>query len=71
MSAHEFPDVDARPTPARLEELLLIRVANENPAARPLRALVDDTPLVPPRRDAAIAAVERYEAGLPGIGPDG
>ena len=67
----EFPDVDARPTPARLEELLLIRVANENPAARPLRALVDDTPLLPPRRDAAIAAVERYEAGLPGIGPDG
>ena len=67
----EFPDVDARPTPTRLEELLLIRVANENPAARPLRALVDDTPLVPLRRDAAITAVEQYEAGLPGIGPDG
>ena len=69
--AAEFPDVEARPTPDRLEELLLIRVANENPAARPLRVLVDDTPLVPPRRDAAVAAVERYEAGLPGIGRDG
>ena len=46
----EFPDVEARPTPVRLEELLLIRVANENPAARPLRSLVDDTPLLPPRR---------------------
>ena len=67
----EFPDVDGGPTPARLEELLLIRVANENPAARPLRVLVDDTPLPPARRDAAVAAVERYEAGLPGIGPDG
>jgi glycosidase len=67
----EFPDVDARPSPDRLEELLLIRVANENPAARPLRVLVDDTPLTPERRDAAIAAVERYEAGLPGIGRDG
>ena len=29
----------------RLEELLLVRVANENPAARPLRDLVDDSPL--------------------------
>src|SRR6186997_192583 len=67
----EFPDVEARPTPARLEELLLIRVANENPAARPLRALVDDAPLSPKARDAVVAAVEAYEATLPPIGPNG
>ena len=40
--ADEFPDVGDRPAPSRLEELLLLRVANENPAARPLRALIDD-----------------------------
>src|SRR5512141_2118109 len=31
----EFPDVAGRPDPARLEALLLLRLANENPAARP------------------------------------
>jgi hypothetical protein len=67
----EFPDVEDRPTPVRLEELLLIRVANENPAARPLRALVDDAPLSPKARDAVVAAVEAYEATLPPIGPNG
>ncbi|HEX5826401.1 MAG TPA: alpha-amylase family glycosyl hydrolase [Candidatus Limnocylindrales bacterium] len=69
--ATEFPDVQERPAPARLEELLLIRVANENPAARPLRDLVDDTPLLPPGRDAAVGAVERYQATLPVVGPNG
>ncbi|HEU0243152.1 MAG TPA: alpha-amylase family glycosyl hydrolase, partial [Candidatus Limnocylindrales bacterium] len=69
--AGEFPDVEDRSTPVRLEELLLIRVANENPAARPLRALVDDAPVEPAQRDAVVAAVEAYEATLPPIGPNG
>ncbi|MEO5965132.1 MAG: alpha-amylase family glycosyl hydrolase, partial [Candidatus Limnocylindrales bacterium] len=67
----EFPDVEDRPAPDRLEELLLIRIANENPAARPLRDLVDDTPLLPPGRDAAVTQVERYQASLPPIGRNG
>ena len=70
----EFPDVEDRPTPVRLEELLLIRVANENPAARPLRALVDDAPLLTQgarrgrgggrgvRGDAAADRAERRDA---------
>ena len=45
---HEFPDVTDAADPVRLEELLLVRLANENPAARPLRALVDDARSPPP-----------------------
>ncbi len=67
----EFPDVDDRPAPDRLEELLLVRVANENPAARPLRVLVDDTPLPARPRTATITALEAYQADLPPIGPNG
>ncbi len=67
----EFPDVAEAPAPARLEELLLIRVANENPAARPLQVLVDDTPLPRSDRAAAMAAVEAYQGALPPIGPNG
>jgi glycosidase len=67
----EFPDVGARPAAERLEELLLIRVANENPAARPLRELVDDRPLPTRARSGAIAAVEAYQGGLPPVGPGG
>ena len=62
----EFPDVDDRPTPSRLEELLLLRLANENPAARPLRALVDDTPLR--RASRARETIDRAR-DVPG-GPD-
>ncbi len=42
--ATEFPGATDDPEPAtdRLEELLLIRIANENPALGPLRELVDD-----------------------------
>ncbi len=67
----EFPDVADAPSAARLEELLLIRVANENPAARPLRVLVDDTPLPRPERTAAMAALEAYQGAQPPIGPNG
>src|SRR4051794_24081103 len=69
--ADEFPDVDGAPEPARLEELMLIRLANENPAARPLRVLVDDAPVPPADRAAAMASLEAYQAGLPPIGPNG
>ena len=67
----EFPDVDGRPAPTRLEELLLLRIANENPAARPLRDLVDDSPLPAEERAAAIASLEAYQAALTPIGPNG
>src|SRR3954452_23075974 len=69
--ADEFPDVDGAPEPARLEELMLIRLANENPAARPLPGLVDDAPVPPADRAAAMASLEAYQAGLPPIGPNG
>ena len=61
----EFPDVAGRPAPVRLEELLLVRIANENPAARPLRVLVDDSPLPEPARDGAIGALERIDLTRP------
>ncbi len=69
--AGEFPGVEVAETPERLEELLLLRLANENPAARPLWVLVDDTALPQSDRDAAIAALEAYQGGLPPIGPNG
>ncbi len=67
----EFPDLQDDPEPVRLEELLLVRLANENPAARPLRVLVDDSPLPETDRTAAIASLEAYQAALTPIGPDG
>ncbi len=69
--ADEFPSVAARESPGRLEELLLLRVTNENPAVRPLLELVDDSPLPARERTAAIDALEAYHAGLPPIGPEG
>ena len=69
--ADEFPDVDDRPAPVRLEELLLVRVANENPAARPLRDLVDDSPLPAEPRTATMTALEAYQGDLTPIGPNG
>jgi len=67
----EFRAVAGRPLPGRLEELLLLRVANENPAVGPLRDLVDDRPLPPVERGEAISALERYYAGRRPVGPDG
>ncbi len=69
--ADQFPDVDGSAEPVRLEELLLVRVANENPATRPLRALIDDTPLPAEPRTAVLAAIEAYQGGLEPIGPNG
>jgi glycosidase len=67
----EFPDVAPATAPVLLEELLLVRVANENPAARPLQALVDDSPLPREERDATMSALEAYHAGRLPIGPNG
>ena len=55
-----------------LEELILLRVANENPAFARFRELCDDAPLA---GEAAylpgIAALEAYFDDLPGPGPGG
>lgn len=54
-----------------LEELLMLRLANENPAFEPFSFLFDDTGL---RRalpvEAAMAALEEAFRGLPAFGPD-
>ena len=65
-----FPGSGPDPEPAlvRLEELLLTRVANENPAIGPLRELVDDRVLREGTRyDDVIAGVERAFAGGPDV----
>lgn len=64
-----------------LEELLLLRLANENPAFQPYRYLFDDgtrladnvpDSLVGRSRYAhAFAAIEKACAGYPGFGPEG
>src|SRR3954454_7693582 len=69
--AEEFPDVDKAPPPGRLEELVLARVANENPAATPLRELIDDRPLPDRPLEANVGALEAYDASLTPVGPDG
>ena len=58
----EFPGRGPDPDPpvVRLEELLLTRIANENPALGPLRELVDDRILADGTRyEDAIAGLER------------
>jgi hypothetical protein len=57
----EFPGRDREPEPPvqRLEELLLTRIANENPAVGPLRELIDDKTLVDATRYRD--AIERLE----------
>jgi glycosidase len=66
----EFPGVGPEPEPAthRLEELLLTRISNENPALGPLRELVDDREIAQGTRYAeAIAGLEAVFAdGPPG-----
>jgi glycosidase len=66
--ATEFPDPGPEPAPpaTHLEELLLTRVANENPALGPLRELVDDRVLAEGTRyEEAIASLERAFADGP------
>ncbi|MFL5779135.1 MAG: alpha-amylase family glycosyl hydrolase [Chloroflexota bacterium] len=69
-----FPHPLGTPEPESqlVEELILTRIANENPAATPLRELFDDRSLDSgvPYPDA-IAALERFFAAAPGLGDDG
>jgi glycosidase len=70
----EFPGQGAEPeTPAqRLEEMLLTRVANENPAVGPIRELIDDTALEENSRYRdAIARLEATFSVGPSIDGDG
>jgi glycosidase len=70
----EFPGAGPEPEPPvhRLEELLLTRISNENPALGPLRELVDDRVLaVGTRYEDAIAGLERSFADGPPMGPGG
>ncbi|MEX1170299.1 MAG: alpha-amylase family glycosyl hydrolase [Chloroflexota bacterium] len=66
---HEFPGrgPDPEPPAHRLEELILTRIANENPALGPLLELVDDRPLARGTRYLeAIAGLEAiFSAGPP------
>src|SRR5690349_8462844 len=65
----EFPGAGPEPEPpvTRLEELLLTRIANENPATSPLLELVDDRALAKGTRyREAIAGLEAtFAAGPP------
>jgi glycosidase len=66
----EFPGAGPDPEPAtyRLEELLLTRIANENPAIGPLHELVDDRTLARETRYAeAITDLEGVFAAGPSI----
>ncbi len=72
--AQEFPGVGTVPEPPRdrLEELLLIHVANENPAIGPLRELVDDRGLARGTRySEAIARLESAFADGPAVADGG
>ena len=72
--ADMFPPWTDTPDPADalLEELLITRVANENPATASLRELFDDRPLelVPPYK-AALEELDAAFATGPAFGPDG
>ena len=65
----EFPGqgAEAEPPLHRLEELLLTRISNENPAVGPLRELIDDKTLVDGTRyrDAIARLETTFAAGPP------
>ena len=69
----EFPtDGKPEPPPDVVEELLLTRVANENPAANHIRDLFDDRPIaVATPYEQAIATLEASLGDGPPFGPDG
>jgi glycosidase len=72
--ADEFPGTGPEPEPRtdRLEEMLLTRVANENPAIGGLHELVDDRPLAEGTRYAeAIAGLEAVFASGPDLDGEG
>ena len=61
--ARAFPGVDDEAA-ARLEDLLLVHLANANPAAAPLHELVDDRGLPRTTLAAVLQAVERHQSGV-------
>jgi pimeloyl-ACP methyl ester carboxylesterase/glycosidase len=61
--ATSFPGVEHEPQ-ARLEDLLLVHLANANPAAAPLQELVDERVLPAERLRKALEALERHQANL-------
>jgi glycosidase len=61
--ADAFPGLDPEAA-ARLEDLVLVHLANVNPAADPLRELVDERGLPTATLAKTIAALERHQAGL-------
>ena len=66
----EFP-LAAAGAPA-LEELLLVRLANENPAAGPYRWLFDDRTVLSGEAGARLlAAIDAADAVSPAVGPGG
>ena len=74
--ADEFPTTDGEREhegqPDIVEELLLTRVANENPAAAPLRPLFDDRPVAAQTPyEQALATLEATLSDGPGFGPEG
>ncbi|MFL5642315.1 MAG: alpha-amylase [Chloroflexota bacterium] len=72
--ADEFPGAgpDPEPTTERLEELLLTRIANENPAIGAIQELVDDRTLAERTRyTAAISELEAIFAAGPPLEGDG
>ena len=68
--AAAFPGVE-KPADLRLEDLLLVHLANANPAAAPLVELVDEGVLPAETLAAAIQALERHQASLPIDDADG
>ncbi|MDQ3128456.1 MAG: alpha-amylase family glycosyl hydrolase, partial [Chloroflexota bacterium] len=68
--AEAFPGVE-KPAELRLEDLLLVHLANANPAAAPLVELVDEGALPAEALAAAIQALERHQASLPIDDADG
>ncbi len=55
-----------------LEELMLLRLSNENPAFEPFARLFDDTGLsTTTEYDAACAEIRSFFAAMPSFGPDG
>ncbi|HET7168947.1 MAG TPA: alpha-amylase family glycosyl hydrolase, partial [Candidatus Limnocylindrales bacterium] len=70
--AYPGPGAAVDPPAGRLEELLLTRISNENPALGPLRELVDDRVLADdPAYGAVVAGLEHAFSDDAGLAPDG
>jgi pimeloyl-ACP methyl ester carboxylesterase/glycosidase len=68
--AKAFPGIDSDAA-SRLEDLVLVHLANANPAAEPLQELVDERVLPARTLAAVLAAIESHEAALKIAGAPG